>query len=387
MNAETPNSSTREPVMKVFNGTWWYEIQTYSAYYSSLQSMAAGDLPAVAGYYNTLGLAVPSICGTYIKTLTSNKAFINELFANDITVGNKISTPFTPTTSLRCYIEYANPSIENSWTTDLSKVYNSSGAKPGTSRYKIRFGHQVPGSSARIPLEVSFTCQESVTSVSYAFSTVDNPYEIPSSWTTISKTNFPNRENISSNYKWLFIKEKLPAQVSPIIYALPCYTTSTRSNGFEIKSDGSAIFTGKTRFEGGIGIVCDAKDIVRDTSNGLATITYHFPMDFKIYDVIIFLEPNTSQGGTILLYKFTCVQYERYGKPGMNVYKTYDNTSNHSTVIEASVEDDPIGYDSQQLPNGYTDHEHSNMQKVVVRQKTPSFPIASVKGVIIPYMD
>ena len=386
MNAVTPNSSTADPVIKLFNGTWWSTVTSGDpAYYSSMQSMAAGDLPAVAGYYDTLGLAVPSICGTYIKTLTSNKAFINELFANDITVGNKISTPFTPTTSLRCYVEYSRDGAN--WTTDLSAVYDSSGAKPGSTRYRIRFGYQVPGLSTRIPLEESFTCSEQVTYVYYAFSTVDNPYEIPSSWTTISKTSFPNTANISSNYKWLFIKEKFPAEASPIIYALPCYTTSTRSDGFEIKSDGSAIFTGNTRFEGGIGIVCDAKDIVRNSSDGLATITYHFPIDFKIYDVIIFLEPNTSQGGSILLYKFTCVQYTNYGKPAMNVYKTYDNTSGFGNVIEASVEGDSVGYNSQQYPNGFTDYQHLWLQKVVIKQKTTSLPIASVKAVLIPYME
>ena len=385
MNAETPNSSTAAPVIKVFNGTWWNTITAASSYYSSMQSMAAGDLPAIAGYYDTLGLYVPPICGTYIKTLTSNKAFINELFANDITVGNKISTPFTPTTSLRCYVEYSRDG--SNWTTDLSAVYDSSGAKPGSTRYRIRFGYQVPGLSTRIPLEDSFTCSEQVTSVYYAFSTVDNPYGIPSSWTTISKTSFPNTANISSNYKWLFIKERFPAEASPIIYALPCYTTSTRSDGFEIKSDGSAIFTGNTRFEGGIGIVCDAKDIVRNSSNGLATITYHFPMDFKVYDVIIFLEPNTSQGGSILLYKFTCVQYTNYGKPAMNVYKTYDNTSGHTSVIEASVEGDNVGYNSQQYPNGFVDYEHLWLQKVVIKEKTPNFPIAAIKAVLIPYME
>ena len=245
----------------------------------------------------------------------------------------------------------------------------------------------MPGSSTRIPLELSFTCYEGVTSVSYSFSTVANPYVIPGSWTTITKNSFPNTANISSNYKWLFIKETFKGNASPIGYALPCYTTSTRSNGFEIKSDGSAIFTGKTRFEGGIGIVCDAKDVVRNQSDGLFTITYHFPMDFKIYDVIIFLEPNTSQGGTILLYKFTCVQYTHNGRPGMIVYTTYDNTSNHSTVIEASVQDDNVGYDLQQFPNGYRDDSHSDLQKVVIKQKTISFPIAAVKGVIIPYME
>ena len=417
MNAETPNSSTAAPVIKLFNGTWWSTVTSGNpAYYNSMQSMMAGDLPAVAGYYNTLGLAVPSICGTYIKTLTSNRAFINELFANEITVENMIRSrnynfsidrsgnailksgtiggisinnngieiPFTPTKGLRCYVEYNRN--KTNWTTDLSEVYDSN-AKPGTMKYAMRFGYQVPGLSARIPLEESFVCYANTTSVGYAFSTVDNPYTVPSSWTDISKTSFPNIENISSNYKWLFIREAFPSNDSPIIYALPCYTTSTRSDGFEIKRDGSAIFTGNTRFEGGIGIVCDAKDVVRNKSNGLATITYHFPIDFKVYDVIIFLEPNTSQGGSVLLYKFTCVQYTNYGKPAMSVYKTYDNTSGFANIIEASVEGDNVGYNSQQYPNGFADYQHLWLQKVVIKQKTTSLPISSVKAVLIPYME
>ena len=385
MNATTPNSSTAAPVIKLFNGTWWSTIPIISPYYNSMQSMMAGDLPAIAGYYDTLGLAVPSICGTYIKTLTSNKAFINELFANDITVGNKISTPFTPTTSLRCYVEYANPSIANSWTTDLSSVYNSSGAKPGTSRYKIRFGHQVPGSSTRIPLEVSFTCQESVTSVAYAFSTVDSPYTVPSAWTTITKTSFPNTANISSNYKWLFIKEEFPTEGSPVVYAIPCYTTSTRSDGFEIKSDGSAIFTGKTRFEGGIGIVCDAKDVV--INDGLLTISYHLPIDFSVYDALIFLESNNPSAEKALLYKFTCVQYTKYKKTAMYVFTTYNNTAEFGDLIEASVEADNVGYNSQQLPNGYINEAFSLLKKVVVKQKTTSLSMPSIRAVIIPYVE
>ena len=337
MNAETPTSSTAAPVIKLFNGTWWSTISTSNAYYNSMQSMMAGDLPAVAGYYNTLGLAVPSICGTYIKTLASNKAFINELFANNITVGNKIrssnnnfsidssgnatlksgtiggisinssgiATPFTPTTSLRCYVEYATPGQTN-WTNDLSKVYYSSDSGTGTGRYIIRFGHKVPGLSTQVQVWGDFDVVIGTTNAEYAFSTVDSPYTVPSQWTTISKTSFPNTANIDTKYKWLFIKESFPAQGSPAVYALPCYTTSTRSDGFEIKSDGSAIFTGKTRFEGGIGIVCDAKDVV--INNGLLTITYHLPIDFSVYDVLIFLEQNTSNKpstsiiGTTLLY-------------------------------------------------------------------------------------
>ena len=383
-----------------------------------MQSMMAGDLPAVAGYYDTLGLAVPSICGTYIKTLTSNKAFINELFANDITVGNKIrssnnnfsidssgnailksgtvggisinssgiATPFTPTTSLRCYVEYATAGQTN-WTTDLSKVYNSSaGTGTGTERYIIRFGHKVPGLSTQVQVHGNFTCTEGVTNVEYAFSTVDSPYTAPNQWTTITKTSFPNTANISSNYKWLFIKLSFPAQGSPVIYALPCYTTSTRSDGFEINSNGSAIFTGKTRFEGGIGIVYDAKDIVRN--NGVPTYTYHFPIDFKIYDILLFLESKTSNGNTTLLYKFTCVQQTNYGKPAMSVFTTYDNTASFGSLIEAKVESDNVGYNSNQLPNGYINTENQKwLQKVVITQKNSALPIAAIRAVLIPYVE
>ena len=110
-------------------------------------------------------------------------------------------------------------------------------------------------------------------------------------------------------------------------------------------------------------------------------------MDFKIYDAIIFLEPNTIQGGTILLYKFTCVQYTNFGIPRMSVYKTYNNTPGYGPLFDVSVEDDSIGYNSQQYPNGFTDYERSAMKKVVIKEKTPDFPIAAVKAVIIPYME
>ena len=413
MNAATPTSSTAAPVIKLFNGTWWSTISSTNAYYSSMQSMMAGDLPAVAGYYNTLGLAVPSICGTYIKTLASNKAFINELFANNIVVGNKIrsgnnnfiidssgnatlksgtiggisinssgiATPFTPTTSLRCYVEYSKD--ETNWTTDLSKVYNSSTAT-GTRQYTIRFGHKVPGLSTQIQVN---QCRSVIgqTYLEYAFSTVDSPYTVPYAWTTITKTSFPNTANISSTYKWLFIRWSFPSQGSPAVYAIPCYTTSTRYDGFEIKSDGSATFTGKTRFEGGIGIVCDAKDIVRN--DGIPTYTYHFPIDFKVYDILLFLESNTSQGSTTLLYKFTCVQQTNYGKPAMSVFTTYDNTASFSSLIEAKVEADNIGYNSNQLPNGYINTTNSWLQKVVVKQKNSALPIAAIRAVLIPYVE
>ena len=416
MNAATPTSSTAAPVIKLFNGTWWSTIPSNTAYYSSMQSMMAGDLPAVAGYYNTLGLAVPSICGTYIKTLASNKAFINELFANNITVGNKIrssnnnfsidssgnatlksgtiggisinssgiATPFTPTTSLRCYVEYATPGQKN-WTNDLSKVYNSGNTGTGTGRYTIRFGHKVPGLSTQVQVGGEFTCSENVTSVAYAFSTVDSPYTVPSQWTTITKTSFPNTANISSNYKWLFIQEGFPSQGSPAVYVLPCYTTSTRSDGFEINNNGSAIFTGKTRFEGGIGIVCDAKDVVRN--EGIPTYTYHFPIDFKTYDILLFLESGTSQGSTTLLYKFTCVQQKNYGKPAMSVFTTYDDTASFSDLIESKVQNDNVGYNSNQLPNGYINADYSWLKKVVVKQKSSALPIAAIRAVLIPYVE
>lgn len=418
MNAETPNSSTAAPVMKVFNGTWWYEIRTISAYYSSLQSMMAGDLPAVAGYYDTLGLAVPSICGTYIKTLTSNKAFINELFANDITVGYKIrssnnnfiidwngnatlksgtiggisidsrgiETPFTPTTGLRCYVEYNKDDTgTTNWTTDLSKVYNSSTAN-GTTQYVMRFGYKAPGLSTQIPVYNMFKSIVGTSGAQYAFSTVDSPYTVPSLWTNITRNSFPRTETINTKYKYLFIKLGYLGPNSPEIYALPCYTTSTRSDGFEINSDGSAIFTGKARFEGGIGIVCDAKDVSRNKGNGLLTITYHFPIDFSVYDVLIFLEPNGSNNGTKLLYKFTCSKYEKLGRPAIDIFTTYNDTPIYSNAIEASIENDNVGYNSQQYPNGYIDKNQSMLKKVVIRQTNTSLPIAAIKAVLIPYV-
>ena len=230
-----------------------------------------------------------------------------------------------------------------------------------------------------------FTCVENVTSVAYAFSTVDSPNTVPSQWTTITKTSFPNTANISSNYKWLFIKEAFPSQGSPAVYALPCYTTSTRYDGFEINSNGSAIFTGKTRFEGGIGIVCDAKDIVRNDE--LSTYTYHFPMDYKIYDILLFLEPNTSSNGTALIYKFTCVQYDKFGGPSMDIFTTYDNSKVFGSAIEAKVEADNVGYNSNQLPNGHINVAYSLLKKVVVKQKTTSLPIAAIRAVLIPYVE
>lgn len=90
LNATTPTATTAVPVIKVWNGTWWETMPDTNPNYRNCQAMTAGDLPTLAGYYDTLGLDVPPICGTYIKTLTANKAFINELFANDIVVGNKI---------------------------------------------------------------------------------------------------------------------------------------------------------------------------------------------------------------------------------------------------------------------------------------------------------
>ena len=176
-----------------------------------------------------------------------------------------------------------------------------------------------------------------------------------------------------------------PSQGSPAVYALPCYTTSTRPDGFEINSNGSAIFTGKTRFEGGIGIVCDAKDIVRN--NGVPTYTYHFPIDFKTYDILLFLESDTSQGSTTLLYKFTCVQQKNYGKPAMSVFTTFDNTASFGDLIEAKVQADNVGYNSNQLPNGYINESYSWLKKVVVKQKNSALPIAAIRAVLIPYVE
>ena len=418
MNATTPTSSTAAPVIKLFNGTWWVTFDSESAYYSSLQSMMAGDLPAIAGYYYTLGLAVPSICGTYIKTLTSNRAFINELFANDITVGNKIrssndnfsidwrgnailksgtvggisinssgiATPFTPKTGLRCYVEYNKDDTGTTgWTTDLSSVYNSN-TNNGTIQYIMRFGYKAPGLSTKIPVYNTFKSIVGASGAQYAFSTVDSPYTVPSYWTDITKNSFPRTETIDTKYKYLFIKLGYIGPNSPEIYALPCYTIDTRYDGFEINSDGSATFTGKTRFEGGIGIVCDAKDVSRNKSNGLLTITYHFPIDFKLYDVLLFLETNDSNKGTVLLYKFTCIRYDKSGRPSMNISTTYNDTPIYSNAITASVEDDNAGYNSQQYPNGYIDKNQSMLKKVVIRQENTSLPIAAIKAVLIPYL-
>ena len=91
-NAVTPNSSTAQAKFQYYNGTYWRDIYSSDPRYYKFVELAAGDLPALAGYYDTLGLSVPSICGTYINTLTSNKAFIDKLFANVITVKNEIKS-------------------------------------------------------------------------------------------------------------------------------------------------------------------------------------------------------------------------------------------------------------------------------------------------------
>ena len=332
---------------------------------------------------------LPIVVGNKIRSSNNNfsidssgSAILKSGTIGGISINSSgIATPFTPTTNLRCYVEYS--ADEKTWTTDLSKVYNSSTAT-GTRQFAIRFGHKVPGLSTQIQVK---QCRSVVgqTYLEYAFSTDDSPYTVPSSWTKITKTSFPNTANISSNYKWLFIKWTFPSQGSPAVYAIPCYTTSTRSDGFEINSNGSATFTGKTRFEGGIGIVCDAKDIVRN--DGVPTYTYHLPIDFKVYDLLLFLESNTSQGSTTLLYKFTCVQQKNYGKPSMSVFTTYDNTASFGDLIEAKVESDNVGYNSNQLPNGYINTTYSWLKEVVVKQKNSALPIAAIRAVLIPYVE
>ena len=120
----------------------------------------------------------------------------------------------------------------------------------------------------------------------------------------------------------------------------------------------------------------------------MPTYTYHFPIDFKVYDVLLFLESNTSQGSTTLLYKFTCVQQTNYGKPSMSVFTTFDNTASFGSLIEAKVEADNVGYNSNQLPNGYINTANQKwLQKVVVKQKNSALPIAAIRAVLIPYVE
>ena len=72
----------------------------------------------------------------------------------------------------------------------------------------------------------------------------------------------------------------------------------------------------------------------------------------------------------------------------MSVFTTYDNTASYGNVIEAKVESDNVGYNSNQLPNGYINTENQRwLQKVVVTQKTTSFPIAAIRAVLIPYVE
>ena len=91
-NAVTPTSSTAQAKFQYYNGTYWRDIDSSDPRYYKFIELAAGDLPALAGYYDTLGLSVPTICGTYINTLTSNRAFIDKLFANVITVGREVKS-------------------------------------------------------------------------------------------------------------------------------------------------------------------------------------------------------------------------------------------------------------------------------------------------------
>ena len=116
-------------------------------------------------------------------------------------------------------------------------------------------------------------------------------------------------------------------------------------------------------------------------------------MDFKTYDVLIFLEQNTSNKpstsiiGTTLLYKFTCFQYTNYERPAMDIFTTYDNSKVFGANIEVSVEADNVGYNSNQLPNGYINESYSLLKKVVVKQKTTSLSIAAIRAVLIPYVE
>lgn len=96
-NAVTPTSSTAQARMMLFDGTTWTEISSNDARYNDAILLCAGALPSLAGYYYTLGLATPNICGTYIDTLTTNRAFINEAMINlirayDINFKNSVSS-------------------------------------------------------------------------------------------------------------------------------------------------------------------------------------------------------------------------------------------------------------------------------------------------------
>ena len=96
-NAITPTSSTAQARMMLFDGTTWTEINSNDARYNDAILLCAGALPSLAGYYYTLGLATPNVCGTYIETLTTNRAFINEAMINlirayDINFKNSVSS-------------------------------------------------------------------------------------------------------------------------------------------------------------------------------------------------------------------------------------------------------------------------------------------------------
>ena len=91
-NAVTPTSSTAAVKFQYYNGTYWNEVTSSDARFPKFVALSAGELLGLAGYYTTLGLSVPDICGTYIDTLAVNKAFIDLLFANDISVGSAIQS-------------------------------------------------------------------------------------------------------------------------------------------------------------------------------------------------------------------------------------------------------------------------------------------------------
>ena len=119
----------------------------------------------------------------------------------------------------------------------------------------------------------------------------------------------------------------------------------------------------------------------------MPTYTYHFPIDFKVYDILLFLESNTSSAGTALLYKFTCVWHDGFGGPSMDIFTTYDNSKVFGSAIEAKIEADNVGYNSNQLPSGHINVAYSLLKKVVVKQKNSALPIAAIRAVLIPYVE
>lgn len=78
----TPSTAT----IYFFNGAYWNTISSSDSRYYDVISLMAGSLPVIAGYYVSKGQSVPSVCGTYIETLTSNMAIINRLFSQQITL-------------------------------------------------------------------------------------------------------------------------------------------------------------------------------------------------------------------------------------------------------------------------------------------------------------